>query len=130
MNVIGFTIRMSRSLIMSAWDDIAGAVAVPHKAKATSPVSDQEFNMDGNPTSADFCACCKRPLEIVTVRFRFGGVDVVSACPECPVTGTQTAAMRQEADGITRIAVALRPPVPDSLPTIHENAAASRQQPS
>jgi hypothetical protein len=49
--------------------------------------------MDRNPNSADFCARCKRPLEIVTVKFKFAGAEVISACSNCPMTDTESAAM-------------------------------------
>jgi hypothetical protein len=48
--------------------------------------------MDGNPTSADFCAHCHLPLEIITVRFRFAGAEVISACPNCAMTGAKSPA--------------------------------------
>ena len=48
--------------------------------------------MDRHPTSADFCAHCQQPLEIVTVRFKLAGAEIILACPNCPITGTENAA--------------------------------------
>jgi hypothetical protein len=53
--------------------------------------------MDRNRDSADFCARCKRPLEIITVRFKFAGAEVISACSNCPMTDTESAPTGREA---------------------------------
>jgi len=65
--------------------------------------------MDRNPTSADFCAHCHQPLEIITVRFRFAGAEVISACPNCAVTGAESPATDREPDGAARMRDVLSP---------------------
>jgi hypothetical protein len=49
-------------------------------------------------TSADYCASCRHPLEIVTVRFTLAGAQVISACPNCAITETENAVTRQGSD--------------------------------
>jgi hypothetical protein len=39
--------------------------------------------MDLDQASADHCADCHHPLEIITVRFSLAGAEVISACPNC-----------------------------------------------
>lgn len=39
--------------------------------------------MDGNQISGDACARCHHSLEIITVRFKLAGAEVISACPNC-----------------------------------------------
>jgi hypothetical protein len=65
--------------------------------------------MDRNPTSADFCAHCRQPLEIITVRFRFAGAEVISACPNCAMTGAESPVTERESDGSARMRGSLSP---------------------
>jgi hypothetical protein len=41
--------------------------------------------MDIDQASADHCADCHQPLEIITVRFSLAGAEVISACPQCAI---------------------------------------------
>jgi len=75
--------------------------------------------MDRHPTSADFCAHCQQPLEIVTVRFKLAGAEIILACPNCPITGTENAATDQESDGSARMRAALSPSETDRRSSIH-----------
>ena len=81
--------------------------------------------MDRHPTSADFCAHCQQPLEIVTVRFKLAGAEIILACPNCPITGTENAATDQEPDGSARMRAASNPSATDDQSNIHESSTFS-----
>lgn len=53
--------------------------------------------MDIRQASADHCADCHHPLEIITVRFSLAGAEVISACPNC-AGAKDGAATRPESD--------------------------------
>jgi hypothetical protein len=38
---------------------------------------------------ADFCPHCRSPLEIVFVKFRFGGTTMIARCPNCATTSAE-----------------------------------------
>jgi hypothetical protein len=74
--------------------------------------------MDRNPISPDFCAHCHQPLEIITVRFRFAGADVISACPNCAMTGAESPATDRESDGSARMRDSLSLPERDGRSSV------------
>jgi hypothetical protein len=49
--------------------------------------------------SADHCADCHHPLEIITVRFSLAGAEVISACPNCAGAKDGAATRRESDDG-------------------------------
>jgi recombinational DNA repair protein (RecF pathway) len=53
--------------------------------------------MDLDQASADHCADCHHPLEIITVRFSLAGAEVISACPNC-ASAKDGAVTHQESD--------------------------------
>ena len=63
--------------------------------------------MDMDQASADYCASCRHPLEIVTVRFNLAGAQVISACPNCAITETENAGPRRDSDSHGRTTDAL-----------------------
>jgi hypothetical protein len=55
--------------------------------------------MDMDQASADHCAECHHPLEIITVRFSLAGAEVISACPNCASAKDGAATGRESDDG-------------------------------
>jgi hypothetical protein len=53
--------------------------------------------------SADHCADCHHPLEIITVRFSLAGAEVISACPNCAGAKEDGAATGRESDDATQM---------------------------
>ena len=39
--------------------------------------------------AADLCPYCRSSLEIVYVKFRFSGVDMITACPNCAMASAE-----------------------------------------
>jgi hypothetical protein len=54
--------------------------------------------MDMDQASADHCADCHHPLEIITVRFSLAGAEVISACPNCAIIAKDSPAEHRESD--------------------------------
>jgi hypothetical protein len=55
--------------------------------------------MDMDQASADHCADCHHPLEVITVRFSLAGAEVISACPNCASAKDSAAPGRESDDG-------------------------------
>jgi hypothetical protein len=65
----------------------------------TATTSPAELKMDIRQASADHCADCHHPLEIITVRFSLAGAEVISACPNCAGAKDGAATGRESDDG-------------------------------
>lgn len=57
--------------------------------------------MDTDQASADHCADCHHPLEIITVRFSLAGAEIILACPHCAIGANGGAGMTKQPEAAT-----------------------------
>jgi hypothetical protein len=51
----------------------------------------------------DYCPHCRRPFEIVVVKFRFGGIAMVARCPNCAIAEEWRAAESKTLDSARKM---------------------------